>query len=279
MPPALVRFLEHDLPGPRLVAGDFAAFAQGHLEGGHAATVSRGGHGLLWVYNTFVSLANLIGPLASTVSLDVARLPPAETFSEFLHPGFVRFSLRPDGCRMDGHRLFQCTSGALFALGTVGAAAVAGGFAIPTFLSGREEAYKVQCANNLKQLFTFAMISADKTGRTHFPHDPDGSVATFRALQARVGNQLHPGILVCPAGAEFAAELVANGRFQIEDHCCSYEFIPARVKITQPGRMLIYDRGQHHDGGRNVVFTDGAVRFLLEGEFQRRLQAELAEEK
>ena len=54
----------------------------------------------------------------------------------------------------------------------------------------------------------------------------------------------------------------------IEDHNCSYTWVPWRLSLVDGVSLLLFDRAPHHKGGRNVAYTDGSIQFLSEEEFQ-----------
>jgi prepilin-type processing-associated H-X9-DG protein len=42
------------------------------------------------------------------------------------------------------------------------------------------------------------------------------------------------------------------------------------LRVVEPrSAMIVYDKPGNHEGGRNVLFLDGHVRWLTEGEFQK----------
>ena len=56
------------------------------------------------------------------------------------------------------------------------------GFLVPTLLKGRGEAYKVQCANNQKQVFGYAQPYNDKSGSNAFPSGQGSEPAAHESL-------------------------------------------------------------------------------------------------
>ena len=244
--------------------------------GACAVSFSRGGGGLIWTYNTVLSLAGAFSPFLGLVGIDVARLPPGEEFEANLEPGYVRLEAGDDGFTFRGRRSLE--SGRM-ALAAVGGGAVMAGFLVPTFMHARGEAQGVQCANNLKQLFVAAMMHADSSGSGSFPFSPNGSLASL---------QIHRG---CgPARAQPRAALrVSSGLGEGDGRGRARRQAPAHGGVLQlrdgplEGQehpaigILMYDKTPCHGGERNVVYSDGSVRRMGEAEFQGALSAQKRE--
>ena len=147
------------------------------------------------------------------------------------------------------------------------------GFLVPTLLSGRNEAYKVQCASNLNQLYAAAASYLQRSDSLAFPFQPQGSIASLQAMVDFDPQRLRPGLFVCPEGKEARAAEKQDGRFTLSAETCSYEIFPARIKERKSNQVLIYDKAPHHSargsrGGRMVVFANGSVDLVEEDEFQ-----------
>ena len=274
-PQALVRYLHHyhrDAKLPSDLA--FHQLVREKLEGARGANVSRDAFGVLAIYNSLVSLADAFAPILAMAGIDPARFPPGETFLDGVKPGFIRLDLSPTALHIQGHRGLESSGGVIVA---VGAASVVAGFIVPQVFRGRGAAYKVQCANNLKQLYTFAMHYSDTSGTRAFPHDPDGSVASFQKMIDHFAKEgqggLAPKLFLCPEGHESEAEVDEDGRILLTEETCGYEIANRRIKNTALNKILMYDK-HPHGGGRNVLMTDASIQFMQEAEFQRRLAAE-----
>ena len=150
---------------------------------------------------------------------------------------------------------------------------VIAGFLVPTLLRGRGEAYKIQCANNLKQLYAAAESYQRRSDTLAFPFQPGGSIASLQAMVDFDPQRLQPGSFVCPEGEESRAAEKQDGSFTLSAASCSYEIFPARIKEKKATQVLIYDKAPHHTargsrGGRMVVFANGSVDLVEEEEFQ-----------
>lgn len=249
--------------------GELAVLARSRVKGASVASVGKG-DSILRAYNTLVSVStDYLGGLLAQVGVDPSQLPPGELFLEQAQPGFVRLEIGADGFTVHGHR--PLTFARSYLVG-VAAAGIAAGFMMPSLSSGREEAYKVQCANNLKTLYTFGMMYGDRHQRA-FPHSPKGSVESFQLLIDYFPDDFVSRIFICSGGEESEAAFV-NGKVALSPESCSYEMVSWQLKVTAREAIFIYDKAPHHGDGRNVVFTDGSVRFVDESEFQRCLEAD-----
>jgi hypothetical protein len=258
----------------------YRADAAKAVSGASVAAVWRSGRGILWLHNTAIAFAAAYAPVLGAFGVDPARLPPAEEFEPYLGNGHLRIECGPDGLALKGYRTLESTSATLVAVG--GGAAVAAGFLVPALMRGRGEAYKLQCANNLKQLFLAGIEQADTSGTKTFPFSPEGSLASLQMLVDSDPAGLSPQLFVCPEGHETPAVRGPDGSYMLTEETCSYEIVARRMRNTVADQILIYDKRPHHrlgrGSGRSVVFTDGSVRFLLEEEFQQLLPARWGED-
>lgn len=151
------------------------------------------------------------------------------------------------------------------------------GFLVPTLLKGRGEAYKVQCANNLKQIHTLATTYSGKKGMNAFPLGDGAQPPAHTSLQKLVDYEegLQPKLFCCPEG-EATPAAAEEGKFVLEAENLSYAWVARRVKNTATGKALSSDK--YHDGyedegaseeghsghkkGLNVVMTDGSISFV-----------------
>ena len=269
LPQALVRYREHYGKGPKL-SDDLGALAREKISGAQAASVSRGGKQLLYCYNSILSLAGAFSPFLAFAGIDVAQMPPAEAFLSDLRPAYFRMEMGPDGFTLRCYRVLE-SSGGIIAV--AGGASLMAGFLVPTLVSGRGQAYSMQCANNLKQLFTPAMMYTDKSGTRAFPYSPDGSLASLQLLIDSDPEAFSPKLFVCPESGRSPPE-VRDGRIVLTEETCSYDMVPWKVKNTAVNAILIYDKTPCHRGGRNVLYADGSVRWMAESEFQELLPSQ-----
>jgi type II secretory pathway pseudopilin PulG len=151
------------------------------------------------------------------------------------------------------------------------------GFLVPTLLRGRGEAYKVQCTNNLKQLYGLALGYSQKKGNNAYPIGDGKEPAAHESLNKMVdyeGEGLSPKLFICPEGEASAAEVDA-GKFTLSAETLSYSWVKKRMKSTTPNKALSsdkyiqgYDDGtdthQGHQKGMVVLMTDGAASFVDE---------------
>jgi prepilin-type processing-associated H-X9-DG protein len=272
LPQAIVRHIEIHSKEPRLASAsegaELAALVRREARGAAAILVSRGGGtGILALYNSILPVAIALYPVLKAVGVDPAELPPAESFSGDVKPGYLRLAVDAKGFTLRGHRILETRAGMLAGLGFGAAAA---GFIVPTLQTGRAEAFTVQCQSNLKQLYSIALLYSDKSGTRAYPHSEAGSVASLQVLIDAHPESLTRSLFVCPNhGAGVPVE--EDGRIVLTPETTSYEVVPWRVRNTAPNAILIYDREPVHGGRRNVLFSDGSVRSMHEGEFQKAL--------
>ena len=152
------------------------------------------------------------------------------------------------------------------------------GFLVPTLLKGRGEAYKVSCANNLGQIYVYAMAYADKTGTHAFPMAPGKKEPraheSLNELIAFDSEGLVPKLFVSPADdATPAVTDPETKKFVLEEDNLSYSWVARKTKDTAMGKPLSsnkYYKGfkdererEGHSGGLNVLKTDKSTEFVL----------------
>ncbi len=145
---------------------------------------------------------------------------------------------------------------------------------MPGLRKSRTEAHKLQCAANLKGIYTFAMLYADQKGRA-YPIAPGKTPEAHLSIQTLVDAfplDFEPELFVCPEGSAVNAEIDSDERFVLDADTSDYTWVAHRMKSTARRRPLTSDKyvqdyedddGLHsgHDGGMNVATTDGAVSF------------------
>jgi prepilin-type N-terminal cleavage/methylation domain-containing protein len=152
------------------------------------------------------------------------------------------------------------------------------GFLVPTLLSGRESAYKVECVNNLKQLYSIAMDYSDKKGNRSFPiapgTDPPAHESLNRLVEFRP-DLFKPKMFICASGDAGEAELDEEGKFVLDESTLNYTWVKRRTKNTATGKALSSDKyvqgyedegGEEragHPDGMNVLMTDNSIQFVL----------------
>tara|TARA_Y100000780_G_scaffold226430_1_gene240229 strand:- start:317 stop:871 length:555 start_codon:yes stop_codon:yes gene_type:complete len=150
--------------------------------------------------------------------------------------------------------------------------AIIAGLVVPALLQGRGEAWKIQCTNNLKQIYPAATAYADK--KYEFPRDKsvdeplahDSLNILLRSLQ---GRSLEPKLFKCPAGEASIAEEDEDEKFQLDEDTLDYSWTIVRRKPTGKAKVLSSDKyykeyndGDEHEGHEGmlqVLFTDSAV--------------------
>ena len=146
-------------------------------------------------------------------------------------------------------------------------------FLVPTLVRAGSERYAILCHANLMQLFTPAMVYADKRGKGAFPYSPEGSLASLQLLLDLDQEGFHPKLFVCPGSYHWEPE-VRDGRIILVEETCSYEMVPWRVKKKDDGAILMYDKTPCHWGCRNVLLADGSAMLMEESEFQKLLESQ-----
>jgi prepilin-type processing-associated H-X9-DG protein len=160
---------------------------------------------------------------------------------------------------------FYVAQGGAIALGVLVAVAV--GFERPSNHEGmlppalgraRDEARKVRCAANLSQIGKGAAIWINTKGKNKF-YPP--------SLKSLVDDKMidEPRVFLCPAGD---TQLEA-GKF-ISDYACVLDMIGRKTtEVECPSDLpLAWDKVKIHEDGRNVVFFDAHVEFIVEEDFQ-----------
>ncbi len=153
---------------------------------------------------------------------------------------------------------------------------------MPVLRKSRTEAHKMQCAAKLKSIYTFAILYADQKGRA-FPIAPGKAPAAHLSIQTLIDAfplDFEPELFVCPEGGAVNAERDSDGRFVLDAATSSYTWVARRMKNTARRKAVSSDKyvqddqddqnddeddddalHRGHDGGMNVVTTDGAVGF------------------
>ncbi len=137
--------------------------------------------------------------------------------------------------------------------------AIIAGLFLPVLLQGRGEAWKIQCTNNLKQIYFAGVAYAEK--KDAFPRDTsvdeprahDSLNILLRSLQ---GRGLEPIFFKCPAGdAEIASE-DKDGKFTLDEETLDYAWA---LKKTSNQRTVPLAACAHHEGILIVLFTDSSI--------------------
>ena len=129
----------------------------------------------------------------------------------------------------------------------------------PTLLKGRDEAWKIQCTNNLKQIYFAGVAYAEK--KDAFPNDKsvdeplahDSLNLLLRSLQ---GRSLEPKLFKCPAGEARIAQVNEDGKFQLDEDTLDYAWALKETSNTQTVPLAAC---AHHEGMLIVLFTDSHI--------------------
>ena len=139
--------------------------------------------------------------------------------------------------------------------------AIIAGLVVPALLQGRGEAWKIQCTNNLKQIYPAATAYADK--KYEFPRDKsvdeplahDSLNILLRSLQ---GRSLEPKLFKCPAGEASIAQVNEDEKFQLDEDTLDYAWA---LKETRNTHTVPLAACEHHEGILIVLFTDSQIEF------------------
>ena len=150
------------------------------------------------------------------------------------------------------------------------------GFLVPTLLRGRGEAYKVQCANNLREIAKSAMIYADSSGKRFFPFPKGGNPRAHESLNIMVtfygsAKKLNPKLFVCPEWRGEPAEVDEEEMYQLDESSLAYTWTDKKLSPTDAGFLLSSDKRvkgaqelNGHEKGMQTVGTDSSITWVLE---------------
>jgi prepilin-type N-terminal cleavage/methylation domain-containing protein len=159
------------------------------------------------------------------------------------------------------------------------------GFLVPTLLRGRGEAFKVQCANNLKQIYGIALSYSNKKGNNAFPIGDGREPAAHESINKLVAwdpDALNPKLFNCPEGEATAAEQdPETKKYVLEAENLSFAWVKRRMKNTTANKPLSSDKyfdgfkdadsDEGHSGhprGVNLLMTDGSISFVEETDIE-----------
>ena len=119
-------------------------------------------------------------------------------------------------------------------------------------LSGRAEAWKVQCSNSLKQIYLAAVHYAEK--ENGFPLDesaekPRAQDSLKLLLESKSGKDLPQKVFKCPAPSRDSAS--SEG--------VTIDYAWANVQLKPGGEAVPLAACTHHEEIVQVLFTDSAI--------------------
>ena len=147
--------------------------------------------------------------------------------------------------------------------------ALAAALVAPALLQGRGEAWKIQCTNNLKQIYPAAAAYANR--KYAFPKDnvddPTAHDSLNILLRSEQGKHLETKLFKCPAGGGSLAEEDEDGKFQLDEDTNDYAWCIVKRRAVGKAKVLGCDKyydeySEEHSGHElilNVLHTDSAV--------------------
>ncbi len=156
---------------------------------------------------------------------------------------------------------------------------------MPALMKAREQAFKVECANNLRQIAIASQLYADRHRGIYpwpLPGAPDPSVEITTEAQARDALALlyrydvvdDPRVFVCRGSPDQPAEPIGDpaarrAQFSLDDHECSYTWRRRPVTSAASNTPLSGDRRRdapppNHRSGRQVVYAGGLVEWMAD---------------
>ena len=145
----------------------------------------------------------------------------------------------------------------------------------------RESSLRGLCNGNLTQIGLAMLIYAADHG-DRFPQGETGAEVIAKLIEEGYLQAKEEGALyVCPGAAGGMDEWERARKLTAEN--CSYEFVPGVNADSHRDFMVAFDKSPDNHWtrflllarsgrrGRNVLFADGHVSFILEDEFQQRM--------
>lgn len=150
------------------------------------------------------------------------------------------------------------TSALVVALVMIAFAAMSAAITFPPVVRAREQARRIVCMSNLRQIGLGCKMWAE---------DHDGEYPSSLALEDLYPKYLSLNVLVCPSTEDEVTTAEET------DEKGSYVYVSGlRADADFPSdTVLIYDRKGNHGEGRNVLLVDGHVEWVREDEFSELL--------
>ena len=150
--------------------------------------------------------------------------------------------------------------------------AIIAGLVVPALLRGREEAWKAQCSNNLKQIYLAAVSYAQK--KYEFPRDKTNEDPTAHdslniLLRSRHGKDLPGTLFKCPSGEAAEARKAEDEDYlQLDEDTLDYAW--ANIRRRPTGKLVAigsdkffngYDENREgHNDVMNVLNSDSSIK-------------------
>lgn len=165
----------------------------------------------------------------------------------------------------------------------VGVLLVIAGFIAPHYVGSWTYAYRDQCMNQLKQVYSSAVrfARASKDGAFPIAEGPNPRAHdSLNVLLAFNSEGLDPRFFRCPACPGPPAEADKAGKFVLDETTLDFAWTSKKLRLGDPKQPLAADKyvdghaddGGKHDGhkrGMNVLYSDGIIRFVPEEELPR----------
>lgn len=143
---------------------------------------------------------------------------------------------------------------------------------LPALNRAREQANRVKCASNMRQLGNVMMLYAN-ANRGHFPEKLEDVL--------QVDPTLSPTAFVCPSDDKAPPSATS---IQTEAHeiaagqHCSYIYVGNELTVNaSPDTVLLYEPlADHHQEGATVLFVDGRVQWVSAADAQSILAQQAA---
>ncbi len=146
----------------------------------------------------------------------------------------------------------------------------------------RESALRATCNNNLTQIW-FAMTIYSIDHGDKFPQGETGAEVIAKLIEEGYLEAGEKGALYMCPGAAGGTVTWERTSVELTEEDCSYVFLAGVNADSNDKFMVAFDKSpdnhwtrfllvtQSGRRGRNVLFADGHVSFILEDEFQQRM--------
>jgi len=146
--------------------------------------------------------------------------------------------------------------------------AILAGLLLPAIARAREEARKLNCKSNLRQIGISMVTYVDNFGDgRYYAFNPDGGVPTLSLLyESGVKLLTDPRGFICPSTTD-----PTNTETTLDYDTCSYigrdddwgalsDSAESDTRVA--GDDSFESSGNNHEGGCNILFLDGHVEFI-----------------